>query len=53
MFRRNVSPPIIRVTKIGQLGTLAVTSNRSTMRRNTLWIVCSISSSCASVASYY
>jgi demethoxyubiquinone hydroxylase (CLK1/Coq7/Cat5 family) len=27
---------IIRVTRIGELGTLAVTSNRSTLRRNTM-----------------
>jgi hypothetical protein len=27
---------IIRMTKIGELGTLAVTRNRSTMRRNTM-----------------
>jgi hypothetical protein len=27
---------IIRVMKIGELGTLAVTSNRSTLRRNTV-----------------
>jgi hypothetical protein len=26
---------IIRVTRIGELGTLAVTSNRCTLRRNT------------------
>jgi hypothetical protein len=31
---------IIRVTKIGELGTtLAVTSNRRTLRRNTKWCV--------------
>jgi hypothetical protein len=31
------SPYIIRVTRIGELGTtLAVTSNRRTLRRNTL-----------------
>jgi hypothetical protein len=28
---------IIRVTKIGELGTLAVTSNRSTLGRNTIY----------------
>jgi hypothetical protein len=27
---------IIRVTRTGKLGTLAVTSNRSTLRRNTM-----------------
>jgi hypothetical protein len=31
-----LSVSIIRVTRIGELGTLAVTSNRSTLRRNTL-----------------
>jgi hypothetical protein len=30
-----LSPSIIRVTRIGELGTLAVTSNRSKLRRNT------------------
>jgi hypothetical protein len=35
-FRRNVSPTIIRVTRMGRLGTtLAVTSSRRTLRRNT------------------
>jgi hypothetical protein len=29
------SSSIIRVTRIGELGTLAVTSNRRTLRRNT------------------
>jgi hypothetical protein len=29
------SASIIRVTRIGELGTLAVTSNRRTLRRNT------------------
>jgi hypothetical protein len=29
------SASIIRVTRIGELGTLAVTSNRGTLRRNT------------------
>jgi hypothetical protein len=40
MFRRN-SASIIRVTRIGELGTtLAVTSNRRTLRRNiTVYIV--------------
>jgi hypothetical protein len=28
---------IIRVTGIGALGTLAITSNRSTLRRNTIY----------------
>jgi hypothetical protein len=41
----DLSASIIRVTRIGELGpTLAVTSNRSTLRRNT--------SQRASVASY-
>jgi hypothetical protein len=31
------SPSIIRVTSIGELGTLAVTSNRRTLRRNLLF----------------
>jgi hypothetical protein len=30
-----LSASIIRVTRIGELGTLAVTSNRITIRRNT------------------
>jgi hypothetical protein len=30
---------IISVTRIGELGTLAVTSNRRTLRRNTVTIV--------------
>jgi uncharacterized protein YjbK len=30
-----LSASIIRVTRIGEVGTLAVTSNRSTLRRNT------------------
>jgi hypothetical protein len=30
-----LSTSIIRVTRIGELGTLAVTSNRRTLRRNT------------------
>jgi hypothetical protein len=29
-----LSPSFIRVTRIGELGTLAVTSNRCTLRRN-------------------
>jgi hypothetical protein len=29
-----LSPSIIRMTRIGELGTLAVTSNRYTLRRN-------------------
>jgi hypothetical protein len=41
------SPSIIRVTRIGELGTLAVTNNRRTLR----WSH-SISSQDASVASY-
>jgi hypothetical protein len=31
---------IIRVTRIGELGTLAVTTNRRTLRRNTRAIRC-------------
>jgi hypothetical protein len=31
---------IIRVTKIGELDKLAVTSNRHTLRRNTIYIPC-------------
>jgi hypothetical protein len=47
---RSVS--IIRVTRIGKLGTtLVVTSNRHTLRRNT-WFSHSISSQRVSVASY-
>jgi hypothetical protein len=30
-----ISVSIIRVTRIGELGTLAVASNRRTLRRNT------------------
>jgi hypothetical protein len=30
-----LSASIIRMTRIGELGTLAVTRNRSTLRRNT------------------
>jgi hypothetical protein len=30
-----LSAPIIRVTRIGELGTLAVTSNQCMLRRNT------------------
>jgi hypothetical protein len=38
-FRRNVAPPSSGMTRIGKLGTtLAVTSNRRTLRRNT-WLV--------------
>jgi hypothetical protein len=33
---------IIRVTRIGELGTLAVTSNWGTLRRNRLQILCSL-----------
>jgi hypothetical protein len=45
-----LSASIIRVTRIGELGTtLAVTSNRRTLRRNTLYC---ISSQRASVATY-
>jgi hypothetical protein len=50
-----LSVSFIRVTRIGELGTtLAVTSNRFTMRINTnreirIWV--GISSQCASVAS--
>jgi hypothetical protein len=36
-----LSASIIRVTRIGKLGTmLAVTSNRGTLRRNTLFVAC-------------
>jgi hypothetical protein len=31
----DLSTSIIRVTRIGELGTLAVTGNRRTLRRNT------------------
>jgi hypothetical protein len=34
-----LSAPIIRVTRIGELGTLAVTSNRRTLRRNALYFL--------------
>jgi hypothetical protein len=41
LVRTNVSEELsasfIRVTRIGELGTLAVTSNRRTLRRNTKW----------------
>jgi hypothetical protein len=30
-----LSASFIRVTRVGELGTVAVTSNRSTLRRNT------------------
>jgi hypothetical protein len=43
-----LSPSFMRVTRIGELGTLAVTRNRRTLRRNTA----GISSQRASVASY-
>jgi hypothetical protein len=47
------SASIIRVTRIGELGTaLAVTSNRCTLRRNTKSLTRSISSQCALVAGY-
>jgi hypothetical protein len=32
-----LSASFIRVTRIGELGTLAVTSNGRTLRRNTKW----------------
>jgi hypothetical protein len=32
---QELSASIIRVTRIGEIGTLAVTSNRRTLRRNT------------------
>jgi hypothetical protein len=35
-----LSASIIRVTKIGELEALAVTSNRRTLRRNTEWLCC-------------
>jgi hypothetical protein len=31
-----LNAPIIRVTRIGELGTLAVTNNRGMLRRNTI-----------------
>jgi hypothetical protein len=34
-----LSASIIRLTRISELGTLAVTSNRRTLRRNTFFIV--------------
>jgi hypothetical protein len=34
---RGTSPSIIRVIKIGELGTLALTSNRRILRRNTMF----------------
>jgi hypothetical protein len=48
-----LSASIIRVTRIGELGTLAITSKRHTLRRNAkyLYFNC-ISSQHASVASY-
>jgi hypothetical protein len=45
-----LSASIIRVRRIGELETLAVTSNRCTLRRNTIVFNC-ISSQLASVAS--
>jgi hypothetical protein len=37
-FSEELSTAFIRVTRIGELGTtLAVTSNRLTLRRNTKW----------------
>jgi hypothetical protein len=48
-----LSASFIRVTRIGELGTtLAVTSNRSTLRRNTKYLTHGISSQRTSVASY-
>jgi DNA-binding TFAR19-related protein (PDSD5 family) len=49
-----LSASIIRMTRIGELGTtIAVTSNRRSLRRNTKYqILHSISSQRASVASY-
>jgi hypothetical protein len=44
-----LSTSFIRVTRIGELGTLAVTSNRNTLRS---YNIHSISSERASVASY-
>jgi hypothetical protein len=43
---------IIRVTRIGELRTLAVTRNRSTLRRYTMYSMYSIYSKHASVPSY-
>jgi hypothetical protein len=34
-FLEELSASLIKVTRIGELGTLAVTSNRSTLQRNT------------------
>jgi hypothetical protein len=45
-----LSPCISRVTRIGELGNLSVTSNVRTLRRNTKSLC--ISSQHASVASY-
>jgi hypothetical protein len=49
-----LSASIIRVTRIDELGTLAVTSNRRKLRRNTKWHIqgLCISSQRASIASY-
>jgi hypothetical protein len=35
-----LSASIIRMTRIDELGTLAVTSNRRTLRRNTKFVFC-------------
>jgi hypothetical protein len=47
------SASIIKVTRIGKIGTtLAVTSNRRTLRRSTMWVFHSISSQRTSVVAY-
>jgi hypothetical protein len=33
-FSEGLSAPIVRLTRIGEVGTLAVTSNRRKLRRN-------------------
>jgi hypothetical protein len=51
-FSEELSASFIRVTRIGELGTtLAVTSNRRTLRRSAITIT-RMSSQRASVASY-
>jgi hypothetical protein len=46
---------IIKVTKVGEVETLAVTSNRRTLQRNAVYcVLCTgISSQRSSLASYY
>jgi hypothetical protein len=36
-FLEKLSASIIRVTRIGELGMVAITGNRRTVRRNTKW----------------